>query len=288
MSALRLLWPLLFASLALWSHSIPAAEVVTIEVAPGIVASANFQQGEAEKPAILLMHGWLQTHEFSTIAQLFDSLSGSGYTVLSPTLSLGINRRAKSLPCEAIHTNSIHDDISEIEQWATWLSKREQKSLVLIGHSMGATEVLAFMSQYQGDQIKQTMMVSIAPIGPGWPENMANNRDKERAQKSLAANETDIAEYGLTYCKKYVTTANNLLSFYHWDYEQIRLALSKLPIPSQIIVGSDDSLLNIDLIQKLASQKIHVDVIDGAGHFFDKEFEFELHDAIESHLTEQP
>ncbi|MCW8888324.1 MAG: alpha/beta hydrolase [Gammaproteobacteria bacterium] len=284
MSTLLPKWSVLVIVWIFLSPSLLAAEVVELKVAPGIFATASYQQGEPEKPAIIMLHGWLQTREFSTIARLYDALSDSGYTLLSPTLSLGISRRAKSLPCESIHTNSLNDDISELEQWVNWLSIRGHKQLILLGHSMGATEVLAFLDQYRGDKIMQSILISIGPIGPGWPDNNANFNDWLRAEKNIATGDKGLSEYGLAYCKKYVTTAENLLSFYRWDYERVHSAIAKLKIPAQIIIGSEDKLLNIELIQQLASEEIAVDTLEGAGHFFDKEFEFELNDAVESYL----
>jgi len=262
-----------------------AAERIELKVSPGIIANARFQQGEDDKPAILLLHGWLQTNEFYTVARLFDTLDSSGYTILSPNLSLGIDQRTKSLPCESIHTNSINTDIDEIGQWVSWLSQKIDKPIILIGHSMGATELVAFLGQYRGDRVIKSILISITPIGPGWPENSANFHDLKRAENAIAAGYTGLSAYGVAYCKKYITTAHNLFSFYRWNYDQLHSTISKLQIPTQIIFGGEDNLINTDLLQMLASERIRIDILEGASHFFDKEFEFELHDSVESHLS---
>ena len=284
---MRTQWPMWSFLIIIWVYPgepLHAAEIVELKVASGITATARYHQGESNKPAILLMHGFLQTRDFSTIARLFDTLSSSGYTTLSPTLTLGLSHRSKSLPCESIHTNSMSDDLSEIGQWTAWLSKKSNKPLVLIGHSMGATQIAAFLEQYRGDQVKQAILISIGPIGLGWPDNYANYNDLQRAKSAVIADEKGLSEYGLAYCKKYVTTAHNLLSFYHWDFERVSSAVSKLPMPTQIIIGSEDTLINPSMIRPLASRRVSIDVLEGAGHFFNKEFEFELHDAVESYL----
>lgn len=251
-----------------------------------IIGSASYHRGDDDKPAILLLHGFLQTRDFFSVKRLYDALASNGYTLLSPTLSLGLSRRPKSLPCESIHTNSIDDDISEIERWVGWLAKKSGKPIIVIGHSMGATEVVAFLEQYRGEQVIRTILISIAPMGPGWPANHANHEDEDKAQKAISAGKRWVSEYGLAYCKNYVTTARSILSFYSWDYQRLSSAIAKLSIPVQIIIGSEDTLIDTDLIQMLASQRVGIELIEGAGHFFDQEFEFELHDAIESHLSD--
>ncbi len=280
-------WPLLIVTWIFLSGPLHAAEVVEIEVAPGINATASYHQGDGDKPAILLMHSFLQTRNFSTIARLFDTLSSSGYTLLSPNLSLGINRRKQTLPCESIHTNSIDDDIAEIKQWVEWLAERGQQPITLIGHSKGAMELLAYLHQSREETVKSSILISLSPTGPGWINGRANVEDQKRAEDAVAAGESGLAEYALAYCEKYVTTAANLLSFYRWNFEKIRSAVSATRVPLQIIVGDQDTLIDTDMFRELASTTVGVTIIDGAGHFFDKEFEFELDDAIESYLADQ-
>jgi dienelactone hydrolase len=63
------------------------AETVTLTLANKLMATAEFHEGEPDKPAVILLHGFLQTHQFPTIKRLADSLADEGYTVLasSPT-----------------------------------------------------------------------------------------------------------------------------------------------------------------------------------------------------------
>lgn len=265
-----------------------AAELVEIEmeVSPGVIATAHFHQGESDMPTIFLMHGFLQTRNFFTIARLFDTLSNAGYTILSPTLSLGLNRRAQSLPCESIHTNSIDDDIAEINQWVDWLSSRSGQPVILMGHSMGANKLLAFVDQSRTAKIARMILISLAPIGPGWPSNNASLKDLERAQNAIFTKETGLDDYGIAFCKKYVTTPANILSLYGWTFNRVRSVIIDQNHPIYIILGAEDNMIDLSGIGSLESSRVKVDLIDGAGHFFDKEFEFELHDAIENYLSE--
>lgn len=72
------------------------AAVAQQEMRPGIPASADYLSGEPGKPAVLLLHGFLQTRDFPTVATLARGLQDAGYTVLAPTLSLNIPTARKA------------------------------------------------------------------------------------------------------------------------------------------------------------------------------------------------
>mgnify|MGYP003424118240 CR=1 FL=1 len=50
------------------------AAIVQLEMRPGITANAEYLIGERSKPAVLLIHGFLQTREFPTVATLARGL----------------------------------------------------------------------------------------------------------------------------------------------------------------------------------------------------------------------
>ena len=119
---------LLISGFPAWAH----AEIAQLEMRPKISASAEYLVGQRDKPAVLLLHGFLQTREFPTVATLARGMHDAGYTVLSPTLSLGIPNRRHSLACEAVHHHSLDDDVSEIARWVGWLKSRGHRSIVLV------------------------------------------------------------------------------------------------------------------------------------------------------------
>ena len=108
----------LFASLVILLCATDVlAEIIELETAEKRISQATFLQGDNDASPLLILHGFLQTREFSTVNRLVNSLNESGYTVLAPTLTLGISRRKQSLACEAIHTHSVEKDTAEIAQW---------------------------------------------------------------------------------------------------------------------------------------------------------------------------
>lgn len=135
--------------LAFYTSSLLAQSArVSLPVTPNTVSEAEFWPGDADKPALLIMHGFLQTHHFPTVRRLAESLADEGFTVLTPTLSLGLNRRRQSLACEAVHTHSLPQDVAEIRSWTDWLTKRTGKAPVVIGHSTGGVHLVALLDTY--------------------------------------------------------------------------------------------------------------------------------------------
>ncbi len=65
------------------------ADVVTLELQQGLTARAEYRAGARDKPAVLILHGFLQTHNFPTVHNLAEGLVTAGYSVLTPTLTLG-------------------------------------------------------------------------------------------------------------------------------------------------------------------------------------------------------
>lgn len=58
------------------------AAVVQQEMRPGITANADYLTGERSKPAVLVLHGFLQTRDFQTVATLARGIGDAGYPVL--------------------------------------------------------------------------------------------------------------------------------------------------------------------------------------------------------------
>lgn len=148
---------LLISGLPAWAH----AEIARLEMRPKISASAEYLAGQRDKPAVLLLHGFLQTREFPTVAALAQGLHDAGPAVLSPTLGLGIPNRRQSLACEAVHRHSLDDDVSEIARGVGWLKSRGHRSIVLAGHSFGSLQLLAYLNAQPDKTIKAYIGASL-------------------------------------------------------------------------------------------------------------------------------
>ncbi|MEJ1489735.1 MAG: alpha/beta hydrolase family protein [Candidatus Sedimenticola sp. (ex Thyasira tokunagai)] len=262
-----------------------AAEAVVLEVSPGIMATAEFQQGEADSPVILILHGFLQTREFPTVVALGESLAESGMTVLRPTLSLGINRRDKSQACEAIHLHSMEMDTREVAAWVEWLHQRTGRNVTLVGHSAGSTQLLSYLSTAQAPPVDSAILISLSYFGPG----RAANESPEHAAlagERLSRGALGPAEYGLDFCPNYVTSPAEYLSYYGWDKQRTLVSLEGLSIDTTVIIGEADQRIDTGWIGILRERGVKLVSVEGANHFFVQQHEFDLLDLVERILTQ--
>jgi len=251
------------------------AAVVTQTARPGIAVSANYLLGAYDKPAVLLIHGFLQTREFSTVATLADNLHDAGYTVLAPTLSLNIPLRKQSLPCEAIHRHALEDDVAEIALWVNWLKAQGHSRIVLFGHSFGSLQSLAYLSTQPDPAVK-------AYIGASLVEAQIGSTDRRalivQLEERLRRHQRDLVNQPLSFCRKYTSTPEGLLSYVRWDQARTLAALKQAPVRTLLIMGNSDNVLGHNWLKALQHIQARIVVIGGATHFMDGEHEFDLLD----------
>jgi pimeloyl-ACP methyl ester carboxylesterase len=260
---------LLFSALPASVH----AAIAQLEMHSGIPASAEYLPGQRDKPAVLLLHGFLQTRAFPTVATLARGLHDAGYSVLSPTLSLGIPNREKSLACEAVHTHSLNDDVTEITRWVAWLKSQGHRSIVLVGHSFGSMQLLAYLTAGPDAAVK-------AYIGTSLVEAQVNATSRadliERLERHVRHKQRDLVTQRLSFCKSYRSTPQALLSYVRWDQPRTLTALKQAPVGTQLIMGDADELLGRNWIKSLEDVQAPMVIVRGANHFMDGEHEFDL------------
>lgn len=201
-----------WCSLPGWGHA--GSVKVSIEIAPGLVAQADCWPGEADKAALLLLHGFLQTRDFPTIRRLAESLADEGFNVLAPSLTLGISRRKQSLSCDALRTHSI-GDLAELPTWTRWLAGRSGKPVTVVGYSTGGLQLAAMIEQ-SGESLPARQAIL---IGVAYFDEMSEQFDwgALRARAEQADDPDEMGVYTLGFCREYVTTPANLLSYLRWD-----------------------------------------------------------------------
>lgn len=278
----RAFFPLLLLGYSLLGSQ-AMAEVVEIEVAPGRVATAEFHRGEADAPVVLILHGFLQTREYMTVVGLGEALAESGMTVLMPTLSLGISRRQRSLVCEAIHTHSMEKDVAEVEEWIEWLHQRTGRKVTLIGHSAGSLQLLSYLSSHDTSPVERSILISLAYFGQGRASH-ENPADAAIAEHRLLRGDRRPVVYGLAYCPRYISPPAEYLSYYQWNKRRTLEALAAVEVPTTVILGEEDRLVDRDWISLLRSKGISVIAVKGANHFFLQQHEFDLWYLVEEIL----
>ncbi len=245
------------------------AEVVTLSVRPNITATASWLPVDSSKNPVLILHGFLQTYNFSTVNHLQENLADSDYPVLAPTLSLGIDRRSKMLGCEALHLHSLRQEVEELKQWVDWLYARHHKPVVLIAHSAGGKAITRYLSLYPDAPIKQTILISFSHLSHDEHQHVTGH---------------DIHSFDLGFCKKYLTTEENYHSYIDWDSASMIDAIKQSRHPLSIILGTADQRILPAWKKSLNDSGINVVYIDDANHFFDNTHEFDLFDTVESLL----
>lgn len=259
---------------------IAQATIVEIQSSPGLIASAEYRTGSTEKPAVLVLHGFLQTREFGTTKSIADALADEGYAVLTPNLTLGISHRKRSLDCEALHLHDMSGDIREIQQWVQWLRNRGHSKIIAIGHSFGAVQLLAWREHYRE---RNFPLIGISLIGSA-PFTM----EKKPAQpaESVVARKPagGLAHLPLSFCESYASPKDKRASYLRWDENRILAALEHGGSRTDVILGSEDKYLPADWATRLAKAGAKTRQIAGASHFMDGSQEFDMLDAILSIL----
>lgn len=267
--------PALLCLLVLLLPLTARATTVQLDVRAGISATAEYAAGSPGKPAVLLLHGFLQTREFATVATLARGLGDAGYSVLAPTLSLGIPNREQSLACEAVHTQSLKDDIAEIARWIDWLKSQNHRAIVLVGHSFGSLQLLAYLSERPDAAVKGYIGASLVEAQIPAAERA---RLVARLQNDARVRPAALVTARLSYCNKYPSTPAALLSYVQWDQTQTLAALNHLPVQHALIMGEADHMVDKNWLKALKHLGKRMVVVKGANHFMDGEHEFDLLD----------
>jgi pimeloyl-ACP methyl ester carboxylesterase len=276
---------LLFCLLiSLFPVAAPAA-IVQQEMRPGIPANAEYLIGERSKPAVLLLHGFLQTREFTTVATLSRALQDAGYTVLAPTLSLNIPNRSQSLACEAVHKHTLEDDVTEIGRWVDWLKAHGHRSIVLIGHSFGSLQLLMYLSVHPDPAVKGYVGASLIEAQIGSTTRPALISELETRVDS---NQRALVTRTLSFCRKYTSTPAGLLSYARIDQPRLLAALKQAPVSVLLIMGDADSMIGQGWLKALQHIQAPMVVVHGASHFMDGEHEFDLQDTVLAYLAHMP
>jgi pimeloyl-ACP methyl ester carboxylesterase len=258
------------------------ATIVQLEMRPGITASAEYLIGERSKPAVLLIHGFLQTREFPTVATLARGLQDASYTVLSPTLSLNIPSRTQSLACEAVHKHSMDEDVDEIGRWVRWLKSNGHRDIVLLGHSFGSLQLLAYLSSKPDAAVKGFIGASLIEAQVGTASRPALIAQLENR---VPSKQRALVTHTLSFCKKYTSTPQDLLSYVRWDQPRLLAAVKQSPVDVKLIMGDADNTLGHGWLKALQHVQTPMVIVKGANHFMDGEHEFDLLGHALDHLN---
>jgi pimeloyl-ACP methyl ester carboxylesterase len=272
---LYILW--LVLTLA-WSVPARAAEVQLV-MPNGLQARAEYRAGNPAKPAVLILHGFLQNHQFPTVFRLLENLHSAGHTVLAPTLSLNTPLRQRSLACEAVHTHTVEGDTVEVDTWVRWLARRHNGAIALAGHSTGAMELLSYVSGTPHPAVRRLFAISIVESQTPLDTKRRDALIRE-LQNKIARKDRSPALHALSYCRKYTAAPASILSHLERTPERILRDAREHANLLTFIMGSRDERLGRNWIPRLQQTGARVRVIEGGDHFMDGEHEFGLADMV--------
>lgn len=274
----------LMLSLLPLSLSAPAlAERVALALRPNLTALADFKPGQPDKPAVVILHGFLQTHESAIVYRLASGLSGEGYSVLTPTLSLGVTHRRNSLACEAIHSHTLADGVAEVGRWVEWLKKRHKGPVVLVGHSLGSLTLLAYLEQARLPPVSKAIGISIM-------EGRFSGKSADREallldlKKRLQTAQHSPIKRPFAFCASMQASPESLLSYLEWTPKRVMTLSGKHRSKIAYIMGGNDDRLGGGWLSALEKTGVAVHTIPGANHFMDGEYEFDLLDSVINEL----
>lgn len=271
--------------LALWG-SVAQAEVVEHRLPAGIVLTADLSVGKPELPAVIILHGFLQTREFPTVNRLADGIATAGYTTLTPTLSLGISRRAKSLPCEAAHRHTLAQDVKEIAYWVDWLAGRHSGPIVFIGHSYGSLQGLVYAANTPQTPLRQIIALSLVDTEQQ-PSKVSVPALLSKARARVARGDKQAVDFAIGHCKKFTATPASYISYANWDRKKVLELSRRNQVPLTVVIGESDNRMGKGWVPALRAAGVQVEQIEGANHFFDAEYEFNLLDGVLNLLKNQ-
>ncbi len=267
----------------MFTHSIAFAEVVTQHIPElKLTAEAEYSKGMPNKPAVLMLHGFLTTNQFHTVRSMAQAYNEAGYTTLAPTLTLNISQRKQSVKCNAIHTHTLENDVLEVKHWIQWLKDQGVQEIVLLGHSSGSPELMHFLAHNEEPTIKLAIFTSLFFLSG--PELGTLQSEIDHARNALKNNNMQPHKYSFLFCKNnYFATPESFLSYQKLDRAYLLDNLKNLKVPSYTIMGGEDKRyqsVGHKWLDELEQTGTHLIVVEGANHFFSSEYEFDLQDQL--------
>ncbi len=258
------------------------ADTLHLKSPDGKYLNAEYQPGDRQRPAIVVLHGFLQTREFLTTQGIISGLSTLGHTVIAPNLSLGISGRLQSMQCQAPHKHRFDDDLREVDFWVEWLRRQGHPGVILVGHSWGSQHGLGYAEAYP--QAPVSAVIAISLVREGQSATLYAKQVRQ-AEARVARRDMSLQPYALSFCKTYMATPKSYLSYARWDDARVVESLTGLQerkLPVYAVVGSQDSRIDDKWVRILHRHTTQTIVIDGANHFFSSVHEFELNDRLEA------
>ena len=271
-------------SISLLCACIPAQASTVAQKLPSLslTAEAEYMKGEAGKPAVLILHGFLTTNQFHTITSVSNFLHSEGFSTLAPTLTLNISQRRSLLRCNSLHTHTLERDTAEVDYWVQWLQAQGHDKIILIGHSSGSLNILEYLATKSDTPVSSAIFTSLFYLNG---EELGILPDEVESARMLLKNRINKpSTYHFLFCNnQYYATPQSFLSYLKFDKNYTIQALKLVEVPNHTIMGGADKRfqkVGREWLNTLESTPTNLVVIEGANHFFSNEYEFDIQDRI--------
>ena len=292
---MRRIIALICVLLAVGSHNL-AAEPVTLSH-DGLTLNADLATSGANwanGPLVLMTHGTLAHNRMEIMAGLQGMLADRGVSSLAINLSLGLDKRPSAMyDCPTPHTHKHTDALDEIGAWLGWLKAQGARQIVLLGHSRGGNQTAWFAAERPDPSIVRVILIAPGGWNPGYGAGDYRKRyDKDLAPVLKQARELVAAgkpkqmmqPLDFIYCEQTAASAEAVLSYYEPD--QLRDTgdlLPKIQVPVVVFLGSEDKVVKgaAERMESVADgERIRLEVVDGADHFFRDLYSEDIADSI--------
>lgn len=256
-----------------------------------ITLMADFSAGDPKQPAVLILHGFLTTKNFSTVQAISQTARDMGLAVLTPNLSYGYPSRQTPLKCTSIHRHRLQDDAQEVDFWLRWLKHKGYDRAILIGHSSASALLVHYLSTHTTPPVNIAGVVLTSLFYLSGPETGTNRAELARARQAVASHDTTPTNWHYLFCHgNYLATPESYLSYQIITRTYLIRHLRQVTArwPTYIIMGGADSRYRQTgrkLLDEYRHSGAHLIVIDEANHFFSREHEFDLQDHLEETLN---
>ena len=268
---------LLFLIFFMATASITSAQEITLKH-KGLTLNADLAlvEGKTFKDGVILItHGSLAHRDMETLVYLRSLLKDFDYNTLAINLSLGISNRHGMYDCQTPHHHHNDDAIEEIDAWVQWLKEQGGKRVTLLGHSLGGAQTALYAAKKDSSMIQSVIL-----LAPAAKNNDINSYPPayrvalKQAQKLIeeGKGESELEHSNLMHCRD---TKVSAASFVSYNAPSKRLdtpsLLPDISKPVLVIIAEDDQVV-LDLETKITplvdGQRVQMEVIEGAGHFF--------------------
>lgn len=260
----------------------------------GLTINANLELADGkslEDGVVLILHGTMAHNRMEIIEASQQALLENNASSLAINLSLDIDNRHGFYDCTLPQRHILDVGLDELDAWVNWLRGKGALQITIMAHSRGANQAMVYVVERPDPAV--THLVLLAPNTNPSPKPQYEARYGEifdetldRVKKQIAAGKgADLmGNVDFSYCPQATVTADTFYSYYRLDdkYRQFPIYLSKMPIPTLILTGTQDELVpNIakDVAPFLDAGRIHLSEVEDAGHFF---LDFNIEEAIET------